>query len=95
MVVTMLGKIPCLRALLWHLKSYYNFPDISIFRYPTGIVITREYCSSYDLQQRFVAADPLVMAPQIQLHYAEPEERGPGKQHIIMYHHIKSYNNII
>jgi hypothetical protein len=47
-VITMPSKYPSFRALLWLFNGYYNSPDISIyFLYPTGIVITREYCTSY------------------------------------------------
>jgi hypothetical protein len=40
--ITMLGKYPSLRALVWHFNGYYDSPDISIhFLNPTGIVLTR------------------------------------------------------
>jgi hypothetical protein len=49
-VITMPGKYHGLRALLWHFNGYCDSPDILIyFRYPTGTVITRDYCKCHDI----------------------------------------------
>jgi hypothetical protein len=46
-VITLPGKYPGLRALLWHFNGYYDSPDISMYYlYPKGIVITRVHCIS-------------------------------------------------
>jgi hypothetical protein len=58
-VVTMPGKYPGFRALLWHFNGSYNSPDISIyFRYVTGIVIMKVlYVTQWTRKNLFCAAN--------------------------------------
>jgi hypothetical protein len=59
-IYPVITKYPSLRALLWHFNAYYDSLDVSIyFRYPTGIVIMREFCSHYFKQCCHSALWPL------------------------------------